>query len=174
MKKISIAIVIAASALSANAQDKKSYFEIGVANAKYKETDIQFTSPVAFFKWGVDINDTWATELQIGKSIQDTNFTAYNVPFTARIDSMIGGYVVGTAPMDDKVSFIGRLGFTKGEISASTAFGGGNASDTGLSFGGGVRFNFDQSIFMTIDFTSFYNSSGTSVTGTSLSFGSKF
>ena len=173
MKKIAIAIVIASGALSANAQDK-SYFEIGIANAKFNEPDIWFTSPVAFIKWGVNINDTLATELQIGKSIQDTNFRAYNVPFTARLDSMIGGYFVGSAPLDEKVSLYGRLGFTKGEISASNAYASSNASDTGLSYGGGVRFNFGKSSYMTIDYTSFYNSSGTSVTAPSLSFGSTF
>jgi hypothetical protein len=173
MKKIAIAIVIASGALSANAQDK-SYFEIGVANAKFTDPTIWFTSPVAFIKWGVNINDTWATELQIGKSIQDTNFIAYGVPFTARIDSMIGGYFVGSTPLDEKVSLYGRLGFTKGEASASTAYGRATASDTGLSYGGGVRFNFDKSKFFTIDYTSFYNSSGTTVIAPSLSFGSTF
>jgi hypothetical protein len=87
---------------------------------------------------------------------------------------MIGGYFVGSTPLDDKVSLYGRLGFTKGEISASTPYSTAYASDTGLSYGGGVRFNFGKSSYMTIDYTSFYNSSGTSVTAPSLSFGSTF
>lgn len=176
MKKhaLAIAAISTVAAFGVNAQSNKSYFEVGVVNAKYDESPFYFTSPVAFFKWGVQINDTLATELQLGRSIQDANFVAYNTSVKASFDSMIGGYLVGNVPLDNKASLFGRVGFVKGQVSISTAYGSASDGDSGLSYGVGARFNLDKSNYLSIDYTSFYKKTGVSITGPSLSFGSTF
>ena len=176
MKKIFTAISLGLVITGASAQAQKSngYVEIGGIYARYQETGGWFTSAVGNAKVGVNINDNISLEAIVGTSLYDTNFYVGRTLVSARIDSLFGGYVKGKVPISPNADIFGRFGVAQGQVSASSAYGSGWASGTGLSYGGGLQFKLDNSSYVAIDYMSYYNKSGTSATGLGLNYGFNF
>ncbi len=169
-----VPIVAALFVTTASAQNGAAYAEIGGVYARYSEPAAWFTSGVANLKLGYNINENFAIEGMVGRSLVDTNFYAGSTRVSARIDNMISGYVKVKAPLSQNAEIFGRFGFTNGSISANTRFGSGWVSGSSASYGGGVQFNTSTNTYFTLDYMSYYNGNGVSVTGAGANIGFKF
>jgi outer membrane immunogenic protein len=176
MKKIitAIGLDLVISGASAQIQKTNGYIEIGGIYTRYQETSGWFTSAVGNAKLGVNITDNLSLETIVGTSVYDTSFYAGRTLVSARIDSLFGGYLKGKVPISPNADIFARVGFAQGQVSASTSYGSALGSGTGLSYGGGLQFKLDNASYLAVDYMSYYNRYGTSVTGLGLNYGFNF
>jgi hypothetical protein len=174
MFKKLVPLATALVATVAGAQTSSSYVEVGGVYARYDEPGAWFTSGVGNVKLGVSLSESLAIEAMAGKSLGDTNFYYGRTPISARIDSMVSGFVKFKAPASHDVDVFARLGFTRGQVSANTPFGSGWASGTSFSYGAGLQFNTSSTSYMNLDYMSYFSGSGVTVNGMGLNFGVKF
>jgi hypothetical protein len=172
LKLIPIAAALVVTA--ASAQSGNTYAEIGGVYARYEEPGAWFTSGVVNVKLGVNLNESVAIEAMVGKSLSDTNFYAGNTRVSARIDSMVSGFVKLKAPLSRDVDIFGRLGYTQGKISANSRFGSGWSSGSSVSYGGGLQFNTSATSYVNLDYMSYFSGSGVTVNGIGANVGMKF
>jgi hypothetical protein len=174
MSKKLIPIFAAFFVTAASAQSGSSYAEIGGIYARYDEPGAWFTSAVGNVKLGYNINENLAVEALVGRSLADTNFYVGSTLISARIDSMVSGFLKVKAPLSSSTEVFGRFGFTNGKISANSRFGSGWASGTSASYGGGIQFNTTPTSYWNIDYMSYYSGSGITVNGMGANVGFKF
>jgi hypothetical protein len=174
MSKKLIPIFAAFFVTAASAQSGSSYAEIGGIYARYDEPGAWFTSAVGNVKLGYNINENLAVEAMVGRSLADTNFYVGSTLISARIDSMVSGFLKVKAPLSSSTEVFGRFGFTNGKISANSRFGSGWASGTSASYGGGIQFNTTPTSYFNIDYMSYYSGSGVTVNGMGANVGFKF
>ena len=171
-KLIPLAAVFAVTA--ASAQAGSTYAEIGGIYARYEDSGVWFTSGVGNVKLGVNLSEHVAVEGMVGKSLADTTFYYGGTRVTARIDSMLSGFVKVKSQLSQDVDLFARLGFTQGRISANTRFGSGWMSGSSVSYGAGLQFNTSSTSYLNVDYMSYYSGSGITVNGLGVNLGVKF
>jgi len=151
-----------------------AYFEAGVMYARYEETNGWFTSAVPIARVGYSVNEWLAIEAMIGSSIVDTSFYAGTTLVNARFDylSSVGGKF--SVPISSSAQAYARLGMASGGVSADTAYGSAWARSISPSYGVGLQFDLNSTQYISVDYTSFYNKDGVSMSGASATYGIRF
>jgi len=157
-----------------NAEENKTYIELGAVYGKYQETYGWFTTGMGSLKLGVNLTENISIEGLVATSVADTNFYVGSTLVSARVNNLYGGYLKVKAPTSSSVDLFGRIGVAGGQVSASSSYGSSWASDTGLSYGGGLDIKIDEKSYVIVDFTSYYNRSGITVTGFGVGYGFRF
>jgi len=162
MKKLIFALIAGATAMSA-AHAQSPYVGLGVASSDhtYKiggatNVDGDGWKPSLKVFGGVDINPMWGVEAgytDLRKA--SVNYNIGNVAGSGTADGK-RAYVAAkaTMPLNEQVSFYGKLGagYQKTEFSASTPGLGRSDSDTGVYAGVGAQYKLSQQVALTLEY----------------------
>ena len=177
-KKILVGAMLTVIATSTYAQEKKKdsgfYAEVGYMQAYYSESVASFNNGMAALKAGYNIDKNYAIEGLIAGNTGSASFNIGTTAVTAQVQNAYGLYGKGTVELTEAVGLYAKAGFTNGTVSASSRFGSGYSSGTSLSYGAGIQASFNKDVYATLDYMSYYNKDGISITGPSISLGYKF
>lgn len=164
------------SAMAQSSQKKESgpYVEAGFMQAYYKDDSVSFTNGLAALKAGYNFNKNLALEGMIGGNINSANFYYRTTNITAQVQNAYGIYGKGTVEINDTVSLYARVGATNGTVTGSSSYGSAWTSGTSPSYGVGIQANINNDVYVSLDYMSYYNREGVSITGPSLNAGYKF
>jgi hypothetical protein len=129
---------------------------------------------MAALKAGYNIDKNYAIEGLIAGNTGSASFNIGTTAITAQVQKAYGLYGKGTVELTETVGLYAKAGFTNGTVSASSRFGSGYSSGTSLSYGAGIQASFNKDVYATLDYMSYYNRDGVSITGPSISLGYKF
>jgi opacity protein-like surface antigen len=175
-------------ALSSQAQALQSiptanpnYFEIGFTSVKFEEDSMGYsikTTPDALRGvLGRDLNDNVALEAMFGVGLGRSNIDVSGASLTGanfKINSMYGVYVTPKAVLSDNFEGLLRLGYAYAKGSMSYNGQSASDSDNGFSYGVGLRYHFDKSTFLNVDYMSYLHKSDYKATGYSVGLGFRF
>jgi attachment invasion locus protein len=176
MKKI-LAVLLCTLATGVMAQSNKDegfYAELGVMQANYKESGVKFNNSMGALKAGYNFNKAFAVEGMIAGNIGSANFYIGSTYITAQVQNAYGLYGKGSIDVSEGVSLYGKIGLTNGEVTASSRYASSFTSGTSASYGVGIQANINKEVYATLDYLSYYNKNGISVTGPSINLGYKF
>ena len=182
-KKLVVAALLslATSVAMAQAQTKKEdgfYAELGFAQAYYTEPAANFNNAMGVLKGGYNINKYIAAEVMVAGNLNDAVFYSGSTRFGASVTSAYGAYGKFSLPVNEDFSLFARVGVTNARIDVSATNGTRSASawasGSDLSYGGGAQFNFTKNIYGQVDYMSYYDKSGVTVSAPSISIGYKF
>jgi opacity protein-like surface antigen len=186
MKKIVMAFAVASTLIStqsfaadtSTAGENNGYAQIGITRARTEDSGLVFIHPVATATVGYNFNKNFAGEVMAGTSVSDDTSYYGVARITSSIDSVFGAYLKAKTEITPDLSIFARVGVLRANISATGSNGfvsaSSSASDTSLSFGAGLEYNFTKTIYGQVDYMSLYNKSGTSSQGPSVSLGFNF
>jgi hypothetical protein len=178
MKKIIFAgavVALSTIAISAQAQEKTGFYaELGFAQANYSEPGLNFNNTMAALTLGYSFNKNIAVEVMGATSTGEANFFIGNTPVRAEVSEASGLYVKASLPIDNNFEVFAKTGVTNAKVEASSAFGGGWASDSSFSYGGGIQFNFNRNAYAIVQYMSYYAKEDVKVKGPAISVGYKF
>lgn len=179
MKKIALVsavVVLSALGTGAQAQEAKTgfYTELGLIQAYYSEPGANFNNTMAALILGYSINKNLAVEVMGATSVADANFYHGSTRINAKTSGATGLYVKGSLPVDKSFEVFAKVGGTNGKVEASSAYGSAWSSGTSFSYGGGIQFNFTDSVYATAQYMSYYDRKGISINGPAVSVGYKF
>jgi len=133
-------------------------------------------------KLGYQYNRNFAIELRGGFGLGDssnsvqTNLGLYS--YTSKIDNVFGVYAIAQAELADHFSAYALAGGTRVNGSSSGTIGttpfSVTSSDSGFSFGAGLRYTLSGSQRITLEYTSFLRGSNYDATGLSLGIETRF
>ncbi len=139
MKTIAIAAAAACALLAAPAvasAETSFYGSVGYTNVAVEQIDVNLGMIQA--RGGLALNDYIAFEAELGFGVSDDTLAGVKV----EMERQYGAYVVVKAPVADRISAFGRLGYADYEIKATaggaTASGEGNAAVFGLGVEGEI------------------------------------
>ena len=186
MKKLVMILAVASTFISTQsfaadtsaANENNGYAQIGITRARTEDSGLAFIHPVATATVGYNFNKNFAGEVMAGTSVSDDTSYYGSVRVTSSIDSVFGAYLKAKTEITPDLAIFARVGVLRANISATGSNGfvsaSSSASDTSLSFGAGLEYNFTKSIYGQVDYMSLYNKSGTSSQGPSVSLGFNF
>ena len=107
-------------------------------------------------------------------NLNSANGNVGGVNLTAQVQNAYGAYLKASIGVTDTLSLYAKAGGTSGTVCASTIYGSAWSSGTSPSFGVGIQANITNDIYTTLDYMSYYNRNGTTISGPSISVGYKF
>jgi hypothetical protein len=188
MKRLAIASTVALFALSSQAEGQlplqpanPNYFEIGLTSVKFEEDtlgySIKSTPDAMRGVLGREIHDNVALEGMFGFGLGHTSVDVNGQSFTGanfKVNSMYGLYVTPKAMLADNFEGFLRLGYAYAKGTASVNGESAVDSDNGFSYGLGVRYHFDKTTFLNVDYMSYLHKSEYKATGFTVGLGFKF
>ena len=172
---VSLLSIVSANVMAqTNNKESGIYVEIGAMQAYYKDPLINFNHTMGALKAGYNINKNFAIEGMYAGNLNSATGYVGSTAVTAQVQSAYGLYGKGTIPLTDNVSLYAKIGATNGTVTASTAYASAWSSGTSPSFGAGVQLNINKDIYASLDYMSYYNRDGISITGPSINLGYKF
>ena len=172
---VSLLSIVSANVMAqTNNKESGVYVEIGAIQAYYKEPLLNFNHTMGALKAGYNINKNFAVEAMYAGNLNSASFYYGSTNITAQVQSAYGIYGKGTIPLSDNVSLYAKIGATNGTVTASSAYGSAWSSGTSPAFGAGVQLNINKDIYASLDYMSYYNRDGVSITGPSVNLGYKF
>jgi opacity protein-like surface antigen len=168
MKKIiAIAALSAALTTSAFAADNTAYVTAGLGSVTYKNAGA-FTNPGNFeLGIGYTFTPTLAAELSYHKFGDSTLANAQTGASATVSVSSITAAVVGSYPINEQVSLLGKIGFASNKWDLTSNVGvSGNGSKTSLYYALGGEYNINQNYAVRAQYEDFGDiSSGTNPLG---------
>jgi opacity protein-like surface antigen len=188
MKQLTIASALALCSLSSQAQSlstvpaaNPNYFEIGFTSVKYEEDTLGYsikTTPDAIRGvLGREIHDNVALEAMFGTGLGRSSVEANGQDLSGanfKINSMYGLYVTPKTVLADNFEGFLRLGYAYARGTASYNGQSASDSDNGFSYGIGVRYHFDKTTFLNVDYMSYLNKSDYKAEGFTVGLGFRF
>jgi hypothetical protein len=180
------AVVAALVSTSAFAEDSnvssqdegKAYVEFGVAAVRTKDSGFSATNSVGLLRAGYNFDKNFSGEIVAGGGINDASGYYGSTYLTFKINSVYGAYLKAKTEVTPGLEIFARLGVLHVDVTATAsnpyASGWANAYDNSVSFGAGAQYNFTKAVYGQVDYMSYYNKSGTSSNGPSVSLGVKF
>ncbi|BBF79703.1 porin family protein [Asticcacaulis excentricus] len=133
------ATLLAAVAVSANAQEKGStYLQAG---AGVLDADGERFNVVQFVG-GYNLNRNFAAEAELGLGVSEKRYQVGSVFVDAKIKRTAGVYLVGSLPVADNLDLLGRVGFAAVSIEAKSGNVSADEQEEGPAFGVGLRYLF--------------------------------
>lgn len=168
MRKLRTWTAAAAVALTlplvANAED--SYFGVDYMMTTYDEAGFaEFEPTVLALKFGRNMSESLAIEGRFGFGMSDDSMEICDgcPDLTLEIDSFMGAYVKGIAPLSERAHFYGLLGMTRGELTASLDGDSVSETETDLSYGVGAEFLVGQTTGLNFEYLQAIDKDGAEV-----------
>jgi len=184
MKRFAVASIVACMAVAAQAQpvaEKRTYVELGYTAVSYEENalgyNIKSTPQAVRGVLGYALNDNVAIEAMAGAGTgySDVDVTNQSTPgLKFKINSLYGLYVTPKAVLADSWEGFVRLGYAHARGTATLDAISSSDTDSGFSYGVGVRYHFDKSTFLNVDYMSFLHKSDYKANGVTVGLGFKF
>lgn len=159
--KLKTTAFLLASALSTSAIANETYFGLN-----YLATDVDFgfvsVNPGAIeTKYGGFVSDNVAIEGRAGFGLTDDSVNGVDV----EVDSILGIYAVYNFQPKGDFNPYALIGYTRGELSASSSFGSDSESENDVSFGLGADFSISDASAFNLEWIQYIDKSGGEVTG---------
>lgn len=184
MKRFAVASLIICMTVAAQAQtpaEKRIYAEVGYTSVSYEENTLGYnikSSPQAIRGvLGYELNDNVAIEAMAGagtgySDVDVTNLSTPGLKF--KINSLYGLYVTPKTNLADNLEGFIRLGYAHARGTASVDALSSSDTDSGFSYGLGIRYHFDKTMFLNVDYMSFLDKSDYRAKGLTVGVGFKF
>lgn len=184
MKRIVIAAVVGLMMAGAQAQavsGQRGYAEIGYLAVSHEENALGYvvkSTPQALRGvLGYELNDNVALEVMAatGLGYSDADVTASSTSgIQFKINSLYGWYVTPKTQLADRVEGFVRLGYA--HVRGTATLQGSSSSDyeNGFSYGLGLRYRFDRTTFLNVDYMSYLNKTDYKARGVTVGLGFNF
>lgn len=123
------------------------YVGAAFTTVEYEEAGFDGVSPSAIqFVIGNQVSKNLAFEGRVGAGMSSDSITLLGTEVEVEVDSVLGAYLKGIAPLAERFAVYGVLGVTHGELTASVPSLGVSISDddTDLSYGVGATVQFSD------------------------------
>jgi outer membrane immunogenic protein len=184
MKRFAVASALVSLAVAAQAQtvaDKRAYVEVGYTAVAYEENALGYnikSSPKAVRGvLGYEVTDNVAIEAMAGAGTgySDVDVTDQSIPgLKFKINSLYGLYVTPKAVLADNLEGFVRLGYAHARGTATLDAVSSSDTDSGFSYGVGIRYHFDKTTFLNVDYMSYLHKSDYKANGVTVGLGFKF
>lgn len=154
--------------------EEKTYMGLTYLQAYYKETGANFNNSLLGIRIGSNFSDNIGAEFFAAGSVNNASFYYGSTYITSQVQNAYGAHIkLRTTPSNGFSGYV-RLGVVHGTVSASSAYASGWASGTSGSYGAGVEFDMGKSAFLQLDYSSYYTNSDVTVSGPSITIGTRF
>ena len=188
MKRLAIACATTLFALSSQAQGQlqaqpvnPNYVELGITSVKFEEDalgySIKSTPDAMRGILGREFHDNVAVEAMFGVGLGHTSVDVNGQSLPGanfKVNSMYGLYVTPKAVLTDNIEGFLRLGYAYAKGTVSLNGESAADSDNGFSYGLGVRYHFDKTTFLNVDYMSYLHKNDYKATGLTVGLGFKF
>lgn len=152
------AILLASLFCTGLVHAEDSYFGVDYMMTTYDEAGVPEFNPTAVaLKFGKNMSPSMAIEGRVGFGMSDDSgevciggFGCADVDL--EIDSLMGAYVRGIAPLSERARFYGLLGMTRGEITVGAGGESFSETETDLSYGVGAEFLMGESTGLNLEY----------------------
>lgn len=182
--KISMkSVVLAASIAMTSAQVlAQVYGEVSYQATTIKSTingnSVQSKPGAVVGYIGYDLHDNLAIEgsLSLGVGSADTtvNGASQSNPVSTKIDHGYGVYLKPKVRVDESVEVFGRLGYTQGKSTSSTATVSSSETKSDWAYGLGVNYALSTKTYLTATWMRLYDKDNTKSTGMTVGVGYRF
>jgi opacity protein-like surface antigen len=179
MKSVALAAIMAMTSAQVLAQ---VYGEVG-----YQATTIKTTvagnnvksSPGAVVGYlGYDLNDNLALEgsltLGVGSADTTVNGASQSNPVSTKIDHGYGVYLKPKVRINESVEVFGRLGYTQGKSTSSTATVSSSETKSDWAYGLGMSYALSTKTYLTATWMRLYDKDSTKSNGLTVGVGYRF
>jgi hypothetical protein len=171
MNAFSLTTLIAAATLStlasAQSTDRGLYGELAYVRMDYKEPSVHTTTDAVRAFFGNNASDNVVVEAMVGAGVGNGSGTLLGVPYTTRINNMLGVFVKLRAKPTPELEFFGRIGYNRiGRTVDVLSFSNAEAGDD-VAYGLGASLKVGARTYVTADYMSYYNVNNVSFQGAS-------
>ena len=173
-------LIIFSISIPALAQNNKEtsetlYAELGYAYVPFRDTGYDLGSfGVGLARFGVGVHKNIAIEGMAGTGISDASFYYGRTLINTKVNSLYGVYLKPKFQVADSAELFARVGYAHVNVTASYGYGTYTAWGGSLSYGLGAQVSFTKTVYGALDWMSYYDKSGTTGKGPSVSVGVKF
>lgn len=133
-----------------------SYAGIDYTYSTYEQDTLDESNPSAIgIRIGRQLMPIFAIEGRIGTGISDDTIDVGGIASDLEIDSVLSALLRGELPLTEITSLYVLAGFSRAELSASTAGIGLQDAESGFSWGGGVGFSAPRGTAVTLEYLRF-------------------
>jgi opacity protein-like surface antigen len=175
------AACLAAAAQAQTVEPSRTYVELGYSAVSYEENALGYhvkSTPKALRGVvGYEPNDNVALEFMAagGLGYSDVDVTDQSVPgLKLKINSLYGLYVTPKTRLVDNLEGFVRLGYVHARGTAALGVNSSADTDNGFSYGVGMRYHFDRTTFLNVDYMSYLHNSDYKAKGVTVGMGFKF
>ena len=171
VKTLSIVGLGVCAALPMAAQaDGQTYAEVGYGWLKLSSSGYDVTTGELIGRFGYEFTPNFAAEVMGATSVSDG--TVYGVK--VKVDNAFGGYLKGRVQAAQNFELFAKLGWVQASLKASVPGASASNSDSSFSYGVGAQYTFSGKWYAQADYMSYYDKSGDSIKGPSISVGLRF
>jgi hypothetical protein len=180
-----ISALVSASAFAADSNassssqgEEKAYAEFGVIALRTEESGFSANNAVGLLRVGYNFDKNFSGEVVAGGGMNDASGYYGSTFVTFKVNSVYGAYLKAKTEVTPDLEIFARLGVLHVDVTATAAnayvSAWANSYDNSVSFGAGAQYNFSKTVYGQADYMSYYNKSGTSSNGPSVSLGYQF
>ena len=146
------------------------YSELGYSRIRVSGGGISATPADAILRIGYDFTRNFGAEVDGLTSVASANIGGVDL----KIDSAYGAYLKGQVEVAPSVELYAKLGWMKATLKASFMGNSASSSDSSFSYAAGARYLFTRNWYAQADYASYYDKSGATARGPSISVGHRF
>ena len=151
-----------------------SYLELGLVNATV-DTGAGKASPTAVrLISGTDFHKYMGLEALFALSTSDGSATINNVPGRLKINNSWGLYLKPKFDVSPQIEVFGRIGFASTSLGGTGSLASASGTSQSGAYGLGLRFKFNKSLGINLDYMTYLQSGNTDVKGATIGLGYRF
>jgi len=147
-----------------------AYLEAGLTQLTWSGGGLSVKPSNALVRAGFQFTKNFAAEVVGAASVSSD--TVMGVSF--KVDSAYGAYLKGQFEVAPKFELFARAGWLDATLSGSAGGISVSTSDSSFSYGVGAQYHFTKSWYVQGDYASYFDKSGDTIKGPSLSVGYRF
>jgi len=159
-----------AALVSTSAQAEGFYAELGYAWIQISGGGISATPADALLRVGYNVTPYLGVEVAGGTSASSANVRGASI----KVDSAYGVYLKGQYEVAPSLELFAKLGWIDSTLKVSGGGFSASTSDNSFSYAVGVQYLFDKNWYVQADYASYYDKSGVTGRGPSISGGYRF
>lgn len=154
-----------------------AYFGVSYTTLEYEEAGFGAVNPTAIqVAIGTPLSTNFALEGRLGFGASSDSLNYLGTEIELEVDTVVGAYLKGIAPLAERFAVYGLLGITHGEITASVPSLGVSVSDddTDVSYGVGATLGFSERASAFVEWANLLDGSNFEASGLSLGVSMQF
>ena len=160
---------------SAYAQlEPKAYAEFSYAHIHVNTGGYSSKPALGIIIVGLDLNEYLAVELLGATGTHNGSFKYAENTFVIDVDSALGGYLKVGGEVGPKLRLFGKIGVIRSRVTASSPPEFFSQTETNISYGAGIEYNFSDVVYLQSNYISYYNAHGKTAHGPAIAFGFRF
>jgi outer membrane autotransporter protein len=166
-----LGIGTALASVDAQAQDN-AYFEAGLAQVTLSTSGVSLKPTDALVRFGYNFTRNFSGEIIGAASVSSDSFMGADF----KLDSAYGVYLKGQVEAAPNFELFAKVGWVHATLSGSIPGTGisVSSSDSSFSYGAGLQYLFNKNWYVQGDYASYYDKSGDTIKGPSISVGYRF